>query len=60
MTRQTMTNLAAPSIEAGMDPTSANSRVGLGALLRELERLEPGAVRRLPDAARYGGGRSRR
>lgn len=60
MTRQTMTNLAAPLIEAGMDPTSANSRVGPGALLLELERREPGAARRLADTARDGGGRSRR
>jgi hypothetical protein len=31
----------------GLDLASADGRAGLGALLRELERAEPGLVRRL-------------
>lgn len=59
MTRQEVTRITAPLIQAGMDPTSADGRAGLGALLRELERLEPGAVGQLARAARREGGRSR-
>lgn len=60
MIRPQMTRLAAPLIEARIDPTRADGRAGLGALLRELEGLEPGAVGRLARAAREGGGGSRR
>ncbi len=54
-----MARLAAQLVETGMDPTSADGRAGLGALLREFERLEPGAVRRLGREAqrRSGDGR---
>lgn len=60
MTRQQMTRLATPPIEARMDPTSADLRAGVAALLHALEGLKTGAVRGLADTARDGGGRSRR
>lgn len=31
----------------GLDPRSADGRAGLGALLREIERMEPGIVQRI-------------
>lgn len=52
MSEREMARLAAQLVEAGMDPASADGRAGLGALLREFERSEPGAVRRLGREAR--------
>lgn len=55
-----MARLAAQLVETGMDPTSADGRAGPGALLREFERLEPGAVRRLGREAQHRSADGRR
>jgi hypothetical protein len=47
MTAEDRERLAGGLVQARLNPASADGRAGLGALLRELERASPGALRRI-------------